>query len=98
MTFPGKHTLFAHSLTSPQFLLTSLKLMCHLGLLTACLSGSLSFLVTFQVRKLGVPLMPVEPAPPLIPVPAYVYGISGPAFLFLEWLASEKSVLGFLRT
>lgn len=98
MTFPGKQILFAGGLTSFQLLLISLRPLCQLGLLTACPSGSLSFLVTFQVRNLDAPLMPVEPALPLIPIPVCVYSISCPAFLSLEWLETEKSALGFLRT
>lgn len=49
-----------------------------------------SFLVTFQVRKLDVPLMLVEPALALTPFPC-VYSISCPEFLSLAWLEPEES-------
>lgn len=59
--------------------------------------GPSSFLVTFQVRKLDVPLMLMEPALALTPFPC-VYSISCPEFLSLERPEPEESAIGFLRT
>lgn len=56
--FPGKQILIARSLTSFPLLLTSLRLLCQQGFLSACPSGSLSFLLTFQVRNWDASLMP----------------------------------------
>lgn len=54
--------------------------------------GPSSFLVTFQGRKLDVPLMPVEAALPPTPVPVcvYVHSVSCLESLFLEQLETEK--------